>query len=153
MVAQSSLDLILRQSVEMDITKGPTEEQAIRLVGKIWQDDPETKAWLYCLAETSDNPISAFSSLNELIRISRRNNGVDMLYAIRSLAQSSRQRMIRIIAIRLLVEHFDRDYKTLAIIKELAKSDPHKDVRSEARDALVLGWKEDPAIQVFLDGL
>jgi hypothetical protein len=41
----------------------------------------------------------------------------------------------------------------LAIIKELAKSDQHEHVRIEARDALALGWKEDPAIQVFLDGL
>ena len=78
---------------------------------------------------------------------------MDMLNAISSLAQSSRQRTIRILAIRILVEHFARDYKTLAIIKELAKSDQHKDVRSEARDALFLGWKEDPDIQVFLDGL
>lgn len=59
MAAQSSLDLILRQSVQMDIAKEPTEEQAIRLVGKIWQDDPETKAWLYCLAESSDNPYNS----------------------------------------------------------------------------------------------
>jgi len=151
MAAQSSLDLILRQSVQMDIAKGPTEEQAIRLVGKIWRDDPETKAWLYCLAESSDNSLIAFVSFAEFMRMGTDDG--DMLNAIRSLAQSSRQRTIRIIAIGILVNHFDRDDQTLAIIKELAKSDQHEDVRIEARNALALGWKEDPAIQVFLDGL
>jgi predicted NACHT family NTPase len=153
MVATSSLDLFLRQSDQIDraIFKEPTEQQAIRLVGKIWQDDPETEAWLYCLAQSSDNPMTAFVSFAEFMKMGT--DDEDMLNAIRSLAQSSRQRTIRIIAIGILVNHFDRDDKTLAIIKELAKSDQHEDVRIEARGALALGWKEDPAIQVFLDGL
>jgi glutamyl/glutaminyl-tRNA synthetase len=95
--------------------------------------------------------MTAFVSFAEFMKMGT--DDEDMLNAIRSLAQSSRQRIIRIIAIRILVNHFDRDDKTLAIIKELAKSDQHEDVRIEARDALALGWKEDPAIQVFLDGL
>ena len=46
-----------------------------------------------------------------------------------------------------------RRLQSLVIIKEFAKSDQHKDVLSEARNSLALWWKEDPATQVYLDGL
>jgi hypothetical protein len=158
MLAQSSLDLYLRQSGQVDVSRvgtvfqEPTEQQAIRLVSMIWQDDPETKAWLYCLAASSDNPITGFCALDVLL--TRFKDDADMLDLIRSLAQSSRHKSTRIIAIGVLPTHFlDRDNKTLAIIKELAQSDQDEDIRRNARLTLSAGWKDDPTIEDFLDSL
>ena len=154
MLAQPNLDLFLRQSgqVVIDFFQEPTEQQAIRLVSMIWHDDPETKAWLYCLAESSDSPITGFCALDVLM--TRFKDDADMLDAIRSLAQSSRHKSTRIIAISILPTHFlDRDNKTLAIIKELAQSDQDAEIRRNARLALALGWKDDPTIEAFLDSL
>jgi hypothetical protein len=154
MLAQPNLDLFLRQSgqVVIDFFQEPTEQQAIRLVSMIWHDDPETKAWLYCLAESSDSPITGFCALDVLM--TRFKDDADMLDAIRSLAQSSRHKSTRIIAISILPTHcLDRDNKTLAIIKELAQSDQDADIRRNARLALALGWKDDPTIEAFLDSL
>jgi hypothetical protein len=158
MLAQSSLDLYLRQSGQVDVSRvgtvfqEPTEQQAIRLVSMIWQDDPETKAWLYCLAASSDNPITGFCALDVLL--TRFKDDADVLDLIRSLAQSSRHKSTRIIAIGVLPTHFlDRDNKTLAIIKELAQSDQDEDIRRNARLTLSAGWKDDPTIEDFLDSL
>jgi hypothetical protein len=118
----------------------------------IWQDDPETKAWLYCLAASSDNPITGFCALDVLL--TRFKDDADMLDLIRSPAQSSSHKSTRIVAIGMLPTHFlDRDNKTLAIIKELAQSDQDEDIRRNARLTLSAGWKDDPTIEDFLDSL
>jgi hypothetical protein len=154
MLAQPNLDLFLRQScqVAIDFFQQPTEQQAIRLVSMIWQDDPETKAWLYSLAESSESPVTGFSALDVLM--TRFKDDSDLLGAVRSLAQSSRNKSTRILAISILPTFFlDRDNKTLAIIKELAQFDQDADIRRNARLVLGLGWKEYPAVEAFLDGL
>ena len=144
MIAEPSLDLFLRQSKQPGngVFQKATEQQAIRLVSMIWQDDPETKSWLCYLVKSSDSPLVSFISICKLA--AEWQDDEETLDTIRFSAKSSRYKTVRRMAIDILVNILNKDDEALMIIKDRAQSDEDDGVRFTAMLGLARGWKNDP---------
>jgi hypothetical protein len=144
MIAEPSLDLFLRQSKQSGngVFQKATEQQAIRLVSMIWQDDPETKTWLCYLAKSSDSPLASFIFM--CILAAEWQDDADTLDTIRFSAKSSRHKSVQRVAIDMLVNIWSKDDETLMIIKDCVQFDEHDGVRLTAMLGQARGWKNDP---------
>ncbi len=60
---------------------------------------------------------------------------------------------MRWVAVSLLAEFLEDKSDILPILKEIAQSDEADLVRKMAIEKLAQGWKDDPEIQAFLQGL
>ena len=149
-LAQPSLDLYLRQvdQVGKDGFSKPIEVDSIRLVSRIWQDEPETKAWLCFLVRASGK--SSFASVAMLELMLRWKDDPDTLEVIRFSAKTGHSASIKMFAMSALATFWNKDNEALVIFKDRAQSDENWAVRRSAVEELVRGWKDEPDTLVWL---
>jgi hypothetical protein len=123
---------------------------AVSMLVKGWEEDPGTKTIIKERAQ-SDKGINV--RMLALTLLSLWADDPKILKIWEDRAQSDEQEFVRWLAASLLAEFLNAKSDILPILKELAQSDEAGLVRKMAFERLALAWKDDPEIQVFLQGL
>jgi HEAT repeat protein len=131
--------------------EGTLGARAVEMVGRIWREADDTRAWLRACAQSEEGWRVRYSAVQALARGWK--NSPDTLPWLQACAQSDDYSSVRYSAVEALAWGWQADPETLVILKALARSDEDGAVRYSAVQALARGWKDDPGTLPWLQAL
>ncbi|MEQ9626407.1 HEAT repeat domain-containing protein [Coleofasciculus chthonoplastes] len=118
--------------------------EAVLIIAKTWQYDPDTLPWLKEKAQDNEDEIVQRAAMQELAKGWK--NDPDTLNILKDKARNEENIDVRYTAVKELAKGWKNDSDILNILKDKAQSDCYYNVRYTAVEGLAQNWSDAPDI-------